>query len=419
MARSTRAKKSTVDPAVPTSTISATATEIAIVQTDSTACTEISAKSTSSKRRFTDFENAIMIRWFENPKNFEMVYGTSGKTKIGEPARTAAKGYMALSTFFNKVSAGQWNLSGRAIEGRFKRFRTAYLDARKIITATGFGLTEEDRANGLSQLVHKREKIFPGYDRMEVLFGHRANVEPLGELNQCSGMSLEIRSIQAAEDFQERAEKDDGDNASDDYDEDGYDDEDGDDGGQGDEGGEVDQDDERGEGAGNDDDDGDEREPDGVGDGAIGQDSDEQDHDDDNVDESEDEPLTRTRRIAQGDSISITSTRYSSQSKRGNSVDSRFSNKRSRTIDSRRAPPSLNTGQSNQKLTFATAYTESTSIKIEDWEKEKYQSEKSRSEQVSKREKSRDRAQLILAAMNNGRSNEEIRDLLNLWMDEE
>ncbi|KAF8949663.1 hypothetical protein BGZ46_005006 [Entomortierella lignicola] len=70
------------------------------------------------------------------------------------------------------------------MRGCVGRFRTSFLAAQAKIFATGFGITDEDRNNGIYSLVHKRERIFFGFDRLGTYWGKKANVELLGEMDQ-------------------------------------------------------------------------------------------------------------------------------------------------------------------------------------------------------------------------------------------
>jgi arylamine N-acetyltransferase len=75
----------------------------------------------------------------------------------------------AMASFLNKKSKGKWNLTMRQMKERFGQYKRTYMEARI-----------EDRAKGHHKLEHKRESKCHGYDRMEVLFGDKPNIEPLG-----------------------------------------------------------------------------------------------------------------------------------------------------------------------------------------------------------------------------------------------
>lgn len=142
----------------------------------------VKAVGQASKERFSNEDLDSILVWLEHRPNYDKIYGTSGKTAVGLPLQSASKGYAELASHVNKNSKGRWNLAGKQVRERFNRYKkNTYLVARLAINATGFGITDEDRANGIHRLEHKRESMCHGFDRMEALFGEKPNVEPLVE----------------------------------------------------------------------------------------------------------------------------------------------------------------------------------------------------------------------------------------------
>ncbi|KAF9370229.1 hypothetical protein BGX21_005636 [Mortierella sp. AD011] len=86
----------------------------------------------------------------------------------------------------------------------------------------------------------------------------------------------------------------------------------------------------------------------------------------------------------------------------------------SSSSSSRKAPPKLNTGQSREKGSFAAAYFDATEKKVDEWEKERYESERLERKREKKREA---RLQLMNTAINNGKSMEDVERLLALLED--
>ncbi|KAF9974814.1 hypothetical protein BGZ75_000696, partial [Mortierella antarctica] len=97
----------------------------------------------ASKERFSNDDIDAILVWLEHPPNYDKIYGTSRETSVGKPLRSAAKGL--------------------------------------IIMETGFGIKDEDRANGIHRLEHKRESLYHAYDRLEALFGQKPYIVPVAE----------------------------------------------------------------------------------------------------------------------------------------------------------------------------------------------------------------------------------------------
>ncbi|MBW0578709.1 hypothetical protein O181_118424 [Austropuccinia psidii MF-1] len=51
--------------------------------------------------------------------------------------------------------------------------------AKKFKNLTGAGIMEEDESKGVKSMSEKLESMFPCYDGMDVLFGHKPNVTPI------------------------------------------------------------------------------------------------------------------------------------------------------------------------------------------------------------------------------------------------
>ncbi|KAF9152112.1 hypothetical protein BGX21_005832 [Mortierella sp. AD011] len=331
---------------------------------------KVAARGTKgTKERFSNENIAVILTWFEHPPNYAKIYGTSGQTTVGKTPTTASKGWEVLAEHFNKKSKGYWDLSGRSMKDRFTRFKNSYKEVREQVFATGFGVTDEDRANGIYKLEHKRESMFFGFDRMEALFGYKPNVNPLSEVDH----SLEVvRSCQVERDAIE----------------------------------DVDEEEEQAEGGK----DNDVEDTVGFGNEDLSTiDHSFLDNEDDNEADGNDARQTADVGAITGTEVDIASVTSSSSSlrKRAASVSSSSS--------SRRAPPKLNTGQPKEKSSFALAYIESTEKKVEEWEKEKYESER--------REKQKDKkldikAQLMNTALINGKSIEEVKEMLKLLDDD-
>ncbi|KAF9416419.1 hypothetical protein BGZ76_004661 [Entomortierella beljakovae] len=156
----------------------------------SKATSSTKAIARSSKERFDNDDISTILTWLEHPPNFTKIYGASGQSSVGMPVSTSMKGWDVLAAHLNKKSKGHWAINGRNMRDRFGRLKKKYTDARDVIKNTGFGITEEDRLNGIHRMEHKKESLCFGFDRFEELFGHKPNVEPLVELDASISLSV-------------------------------------------------------------------------------------------------------------------------------------------------------------------------------------------------------------------------------------
>ncbi|MBW0582212.1 hypothetical protein O181_121927 [Austropuccinia psidii MF-1] len=87
--------------------------------------------------------------------------------------KTAA--FSLFACYLNNQNRGL-NLTGRNCQQRFATYKAKYIATNRFSKETGAGLTMEE-LGGLT-LSAKLETMCPCYDRMDQLFGHKANVQP-------------------------------------------------------------------------------------------------------------------------------------------------------------------------------------------------------------------------------------------------
>ncbi|KAF8980661.1 hypothetical protein BGZ46_003898 [Entomortierella lignicola] len=139
-----------------------------------------------SKARLNREELEVILSWLEHKPNFSAVYGAQ-RTTIGLPLKTSIKAYETLASVINKQNKGRLNLTGKSIKERFERHRRLYKKWKELSKATGFGVTEEDHQKGIFSVNSKLEKNCMCFEKMDKLFGVRANVTPLGESDSFAG----------------------------------------------------------------------------------------------------------------------------------------------------------------------------------------------------------------------------------------
>lgn len=185
-----------------------------------------SSKSTGSKDRFTKEDFDRVLSWLEHQPNFELIHGVSGQTSVGKPTRTASSGYATLAALISRQSKGRLQLTGRAMRERFQRHKNKYKSVKEQSSRTGFGVTEDDRKNGIYTVAGKLESLCTCYQRMDDLYGQKPNINPLAELSLAKtdksrgfsyeeGLDLDIDALDDTFDGNSNDGDNDGDNDSD------------------------------------------------------------------------------------------------------------------------------------------------------------------------------------------------------------
>ena len=97
----------------------------------------------------------------------------------GQSQSTKNNGFKLLADKLKKQSKGRMCLTTRQMGERFRTFKLNYIKANKFSRSTGAGVTESDLEKGINTLEEKLDEICPYYQKMDKLFGHMPNVQPL------------------------------------------------------------------------------------------------------------------------------------------------------------------------------------------------------------------------------------------------
>ncbi|KAF9306802.1 hypothetical protein BG003_000883 [Podila horticola] len=109
---------------------------------------------------------------------------------------------------------------------RFQRHKNKYKSVKEQSSRTGFGVTEDDRKNGIYTVAGKLESLCTCYQRMDDLYGQKPNINPLAELSLAKtdksrgfsyeeGLDLDIDALDDTFDGNSNDGDNDGDNDSD------------------------------------------------------------------------------------------------------------------------------------------------------------------------------------------------------------
>jgi hypothetical protein len=136
-----------------------------------------SSDADDKQKHTTDTQRALMCSFVETPSNLASIIGcaASGKPVTGMPLKKI-DGFREMAAYVNAASGSDW--TAKIAQSRFGRYKAMYLTTKKLTMATGWGLHQEDYAQGIRSLPAKLDSLCPCFDRMDHVFGKRQNVEP-------------------------------------------------------------------------------------------------------------------------------------------------------------------------------------------------------------------------------------------------
>ena len=134
-------------------------------------------EDSSSKDRFLKEDVDHIMDWLEDPLHYGAIYGFPGPTPPpGITLMNSTTAYGKLADLVNQSSGGQFRLSSKSMRECWTRHKAKYITTKKVVEATGFGITDADRNKLIFSVVTKKEKLCLGYSRMDALFGCKPNI---------------------------------------------------------------------------------------------------------------------------------------------------------------------------------------------------------------------------------------------------
>lgn len=124
-----------------------------------------------------DFDN--IVSYLEVPEHFSAVTGAGRKTKVGGKYQNKTAVFKAMLAVLQHHGFPK-EINAANLMKRYQRYVKRYKDALKVKNQSGGGLTEEEQKEGII-LVEKLNRLCPFFDRMDAVFGARANVAPRAE----------------------------------------------------------------------------------------------------------------------------------------------------------------------------------------------------------------------------------------------
>ncbi|KAF5195668.1 hypothetical protein FRX31_014746 [Thalictrum thalictroides] len=137
--------------------------------------------SASQRRqsRFKDLDYECILSWLETPENFNSLYGAGKRTKVDGVVRSKSVMLANLANCVNENSQGRLTLTGSQMYHRLRQYKNLFVKATDFQKKTGSGLTDEDRQKGIFSISQKLNTICPFFERMDLLFGNKPNINPL------------------------------------------------------------------------------------------------------------------------------------------------------------------------------------------------------------------------------------------------
>lgn len=132
-------------------------------------------KKSKDKAHLDQTDYMTIVSYLESPSNYDRRFG-AGKTKVGD-IKTKAAAFEEMASIVNSRSQYRLHLDVTQMQSRFQTYKSRYMKAKGRMNQTGFGLTAEEKNAGVT-IAKKLDNMCPFFERMDMIFGKKANVEP-------------------------------------------------------------------------------------------------------------------------------------------------------------------------------------------------------------------------------------------------
>ncbi|GLD96685.1 hypothetical protein PINS_up005368 [Pythium insidiosum] len=128
----------------------------------------------AKKRKFvhtTEAQRRSMLEWLETPPHFEWLTAPAGAAVLKSVSGKRMKktdGFRALMRHVNSDTNADWSME--VTKSRFESFLTTYRKAKALVSQRDFGVTQSDRARGITDVDQKLNSICLYFDRIDALF---------------------------------------------------------------------------------------------------------------------------------------------------------------------------------------------------------------------------------------------------------
>lgn len=135
------------------------------------------ASNAGDNRKLLPAHLVKIVDWLEIPENFAMLNGSSRRLPLGVRHPNKKTVYQMMLVVLHANGFPRFVSTGENLGKRFTRYLKKYKEAFNIKNDSGSGLTMGELRAGIT-LDEKLEKICPHFQRMHILYGERANVQP-------------------------------------------------------------------------------------------------------------------------------------------------------------------------------------------------------------------------------------------------
>ncbi|KAG0256879.1 hypothetical protein BGZ95_005377 [Linnemannia exigua] len=175
--------------------LDASATSDSEQETSSNKTTVHQAPGASKKHLTTDHYD-FLLDWLEREGSYVKIFGAVGKTSLAKKDTQSSKlGFDEWAAHVSQARGGLV-LTGSSLKSRFRRYLDKYKKIKDDEKLTGFGLTEEDYKEKVTTISRRYENQCPRFERMDRIFGTKANVIALASMEGGMGTRLEVRGME-------------------------------------------------------------------------------------------------------------------------------------------------------------------------------------------------------------------------------
>ena len=137
------------------------------------------SKAKISSGQLAKDNHLILINWLKDKAHYEACFGSENKTRVGRPPSSKVNGFLLMANKLKNKTKGRLDLTSKQMRKQFKNYRAKYKKAQMAASSTGFGLNDNDEANGISSVSEKLNSMCLFYEEMDDLFGNCVYVNPL------------------------------------------------------------------------------------------------------------------------------------------------------------------------------------------------------------------------------------------------
>ncbi|KAG0286101.1 hypothetical protein BGZ97_007549 [Linnemannia gamsii] len=150
----------------------------------------------ASKKHLTTDHYDFLLDWLERDGNYVKIFSAVGKTSLSKKEIQSSKQGFDEWAAHVSLAKGGLVLTGSSLKARFKRYLDKCKKIKEDEKLTGSGLTEEDYKERVTTISRRYQILCPRFERMDRIFGTKANVVALASMEGGMGTRLEVRGVE-------------------------------------------------------------------------------------------------------------------------------------------------------------------------------------------------------------------------------